>query len=109
MQFLVEMFEKKWRENDIKMIKFHHNLNLCHKEGKLISHKMNDNLFTKDELFFFLYVNDGVLPFLSRSDALLGSEITLREMSRLGLTMYVGKGDKEYKIEAVLFLTRTKI
>ena len=70
---------------------------------------MKDKFFTKDELFLFLYVDDGALPFLSRSDALLGSEITLREMSRLGLTMYVGKGDKEYKTEVVFFPTTTKI
>ena len=48
----------------------------------------------------FLYVDDGVLPFLSRSDALLGSEITLKEISRLGLTMHVDKGEKSSKTEA---------
>ena len=71
--------------------------------------KMKDKFFTKDELFLFLYVDDGALPFLSRSDALLGSEITLREMSRLGLTMHVGKGEKASKTEAVSFPSRTKI
>ena len=55
---------------------------------------MKDKFFTKD-------VDDGALPFLSRSDTLLGSEITLREMSRLGLTMHVGKGEKVSKTEAV--------
>ena len=30
-------------------------------------------------------------------------------MSRLGLTMHVGKGDKESKTEAVFFTSRTKI
>ena len=39
----------------------------------------------------------------------MDSEITLREMSRLGLTMHVGKGDKESKTEAVFFTSRTKI
>ena len=74
------------------MIQFYHNSNLSDKEGKLISHKMKDKFFTKDELLL-LYVDDGDLPLLPRSGALLGSEITLREMSRLCITMHVGKGD----------------
>ena len=91
------------------MIPFHHNSNICHKEVKLISHKMKDKFFTKDELFLFVYVDDDALPFLSISDALLGSEITLREMSRLGLTMHVGKGEIASKTEAVFSPSRTKI
>ena len=109
MLFLAELLEKRGRENDVKIITFHHNSNLCHKEGKLISHTMRDKFFTKDELFLFLYVDDGDLPFLSRPDTLLGSERTLREMSRLGLTMHVGIGNKESKNKAVFFLSRTKI
>ena len=45
MKCLAELLENKWRENDIKMIPFHHNSNLCRKEGKLISHKMKDKFF----------------------------------------------------------------
>ena len=41
-------------------------------------------------------MDDGTFAFLSRSSALLGSEITLNEMSRLDLTMHVGKGDKKF-------------
>ena len=67
MQFLAELLEKKWRENEIKMILFYHNSNLFHKDGKLINHKMKDNFFTKDELFLmwmmvlFLFYRDQVL------------------------------------------------
>ena len=35
--------------------------------------------------------------------------LTLREMSRIGLTMHVGKGDKEYKTKTVFFPSRTEI
>ena len=91
------------------MIPFHHNSNFCNKDSKLISHKLKDKCFTKDELFLCLYVDDGALPFLSILDALLGSEINYREMSRLGLTMHVGRGDKESKTEAVFFPSRAKI
>ena len=48
------------------MIQCYHNLDLYHKEGKLISHKMKDKLFTKDKCPF-LYVDDGVLSLLSRT------------------------------------------
>ena len=91
------------------MIPFYHNSNLCHKKGNLTCHKMKDKFFTKDELFLFLYVDDGALPFLSRLDALLGSEITLREMSRLGLNIHLGKGEKSSKTEAVFSPSRTKM
>ena len=50
-----------------------------------------------------------VLSFLSISDALLGSEIILREMSRLELTMHVGKGGKSHKTKAVSSPSRTKM
>ena len=70
---------------------------------------MRDKFFAKDELFLFLYVDDDALPFLSRSDALLGSEINLREISRLGLIMHLGKGTKESKTEAVFFSSRKNL
>ena len=109
MQFLAELLGKKWRKNNIKMIPFHHNSNCCNKDSKLISHKLKDKCFTTDELFLCLCVDDGALPFLSRSGALLGFEIIYREMSRLGLTIHVGRGDKESKTEAVFFPSRSKI
>ena len=54
MQFLTELSEEKWRENEITIIKFYRNSNLCHKEGKFISHKIKDKFFTKDEFSFFI-------------------------------------------------------
>ena len=63
MQFLGELSEKKCRKNEITMIRFSHNSDLCHKEGKLRSNKMKIMFFTKDKLFLLIYMKNSLPPF----------------------------------------------
>ena len=64
---------------------------------------------TKDEIFLLLYVDDGALPFVSRGDTILGTNISFETMARLGLNMHIGTKNKASKTEAVYFPSRTKI
>ena len=45
MQFLAELLEKKWRENNLYMPRFKHDTNSFYKKGQLISHKANKRFF----------------------------------------------------------------
>ena len=54
-------------------------------------------------------MDDGALPFVSREDTTLGTNIFFKTMARLGLNMHVGTKDKASKTEAVYFPSRTKI
>ena len=54
-------------------------------------------------------MNDGALPFVSRGDTILGTNIAFETMARLDLNMHVGTKDKASKTEAVYFPSRTKI
>ena len=49
------------------------------------------------------------LPFKSREDTILGTNISFETVARLGLNMHVGTEDKASKIKAVYFPSRTKI
>ena len=83
--------EQKWKENNISIPSFYHNLNLHNEGGKLIRHNTFYNLkgglspykyqrqFTKDELFLLLYIDDEALIFTNRSDAILGSKFNLHK------------------------------
>ena len=107
--FLSELVENKFKESDISILIFFHKSNLYDKGGKLIRHKTTINKsgkiasynsrrpLIKDELFLFLYVDDGALIFTNRSDAILGSTIAFTQMERMGLNMHVGKGEKNQK------------
>ena len=53
-------------------------------------------------------MDDGDLPFVSREDSILGTNIAFETMARLGLKMHVGTKDKASKTEAVYFPSRTK-
>ena len=121
MHFLAEILEQKWKENNILIPTFYHNSNLYNKGGKLIRHNTICNKkgglssykyrrpFTKDELFSLLYVDDGVLIFINRSDAILRSKIAFMQMKRMGLNMHVGIGDKQSKTKDIFFPTRDNI
>ena len=78
-------------------------------KGQLISHKIKKRFLTKEELFLFLYVDDGASIFSSREETILGTEICYIHMKRLGLNMHTGDGKKPSKIEAVFFPSRSKI
>ena len=86
-----------------------HDTNAFFNKGQLLSHKNNRRFLIKDELFFFLYVNDGASIFSTRREAILGTEICFEQMKRLGLNMHTGDGGKHSKTEAVFFLSRSKI
>ena len=60
MQFLADLLEKKWCENNITILQFYHNTNIFHKGGKIRSHGIKDRFLTEDKLFLLLYVYDGV-------------------------------------------------
>ena len=109
MQFLAELLEEKWTSNNITKIPFIHNMNIFYKGGELIRHNNRKDFLTKDENFLLLYVNDGALPFVSREENMLGTNIAFETMARLGLNMHVGTKDKASKNEVVYFLSRTKI
>ena len=90
MQFLAELLEEKWRLNNITKIQFSHNTNAFYKGGVLIKHNNKKRFLSKDEIFLLLYVDDGALPFVSREDTILGTNIAFETMARLGLNMHVG-------------------
>ena len=54
-------------------------------------------------------MDDGALPFVSRGDTILGTNISFETMARLGLNMHIGTKKKASKTEAVYFPSRTKI
>ena len=54
-------------------------------------------------------MNDSALPFVSREDTSLGTNIAFEAMARLGLKMHIGTKNKGSKTEAVYFPSRTKI
>ena len=108
MQFLAEILEQKLKENNIYMPNFIHDTNDYHNKGQL-SHKIKKMFLTKDELFIFLYVDDGALIFSSREESIIGTEICYIQMKRLRLNMHTGDGKKPSKTEAVFFLSRSKI
>ena len=66
MQFMVELVQKKWKDNNISTLKFQHNKNKFYQGGKLIRNKTNKVPVTLDE---------GALMFSSRKDAILGSNV----------------------------------
>ena len=109
MQFLVELLKQKWRLNNITKIPFSQHTNAFYKGGVLIKHNNKKRFLTKDEIFLLLYVDDGALPFVSREDTILGTNIAFETMARLGLNMHVGTKNKASKTEAVYFPSRTKI
>ena len=109
MQFLAELLEEKWRSNNINKIQFSHNTNAFYKGGVLIKHNNKKRFLSKDEIFLLLYVDDGALPFVSREDTILGTNIAFETMTRLGLNMHVGTKNKASKTEAVFFPSKTKI
>ena len=96
MYFLSELLKKKFKENNISIPRFFHDSNLYNKGGKLIRHDTTSNKcgkmisynfrcpLTKDELFLLLYIDDGTLIFINRSDTILGSNIAFTRMERMG-------------------------
>ena len=66
MKFLAELLEKKWREHNIYITNFNHDYNAYFHKGQLISHKIKKRFLTKDELFLYLYIDDGALIFSTR-------------------------------------------
>ena len=109
MQFLAELLETKWRQHNIYMPSFLHDTNKFYNKGQLISHNNKRRFLTKDELFLFLYVDDGASIFSTRRETILGTEICFEQMKRLGLNMHTGDGKKPSKTEAVFFPSRSKI
>ena len=88
---------------------FSHDTNNFYNKGQLISHKIKKRFLTKDELFLFLYVDDGASIFSSGKEAILGIEVCYIQMKRLGLNIHTGNGKKPSKTEAVFFPSRSKI
>ena len=66
-------------KEDISQIAFQHNSNAFYKGGKLISHKKKKKYLPANEIFNFFYVNDGALPFNSRREPILGTNIFLQK------------------------------
>ena len=64
---------------------------MIHNGGQLIKHSLKRNHMAVDNIFLLLYVDDGVGIFSSRTDAMTGSNIILKEMARLGLNMHIGR------------------
>ena len=87
---------KKLRDNNITMLQF------------IMTRIYNWFLLTKDKLFFLLFVDDGALMFISRSETILETKIILRDMSKLSFVMHTDKRNKASKTEAVPFPSRTK-
>ena len=56
-----------------------------------------------------MYVDDGALPFVSREDTILGTNIAFETMERLGLNINISTKDKVSKTEVVYLPSRTKI
>ena len=109
MKFLAKLLEEKWRSNNIAKIPFHHNTNDFYKGGVLIKHNNNKRFLKKDEIFLLLYVDDWALPFVSRKNTILGTNIAFKTIARSGLNMHVYTKDQASKTEAVYFPSRTKI
>ena len=91
------------------MPNFLHDTNAFFNKGQLLSHIKNRRFLTKDELFLFIYVDDGASIFSTRREAILGTEICFEQMQILGLKMHTGYGKKPSKTEAVFFPSRSKI
>ena len=87
---------KKLRDNNITMLQF------------IMTRIYNWFLLTKDKFFFLLFVDDGALMFISRSETILETKIILRDMSKLSFVMHTDKRNKASKTEAVPFPSRTK-
>ena len=62
-QFLEDLLEKKWQENNLYMPSSKHDTNAFYKKGHLISHKGNKLFLTIDELVLFLHDDDGATIF----------------------------------------------
>ena len=105
---MAELVGKKWKEEKINPIRFCHETNSFYKGGQLIRHKFNRKTLTIDEIFILLYVDDGALLFETREEVILGSNIILNQMKRMGLKMHIGLKKKESKTEAVFFPSRSK-
>ena len=67
-------------------------------------HKPNQ-IATMDHLalLILLYMDDGALPFCSRKDAIIGSQICIEVMAKFGLIVHTGKIGKESKTKAMFF------
>ena len=104
---VMQFREEKWTSNNITKIPFIHNSNAFYKGGELIKHNNNKRFLSKDEIFLLLYVDDGALPFVSREETILGTNIAFKTKERLGLNMHVGTKDKASKTEAVYFPSKT--
>ena len=81
------------------MPSFSHDTNDFFNKGQLISHKIKKRFLTKDELFLFLYVDDGASIFSSGKEAILGTEVCYIQMKRLGLNMHTGNGKNLRKLK----------
>ena len=76
-----------------------HDSNAYFHKGQLISHKSKKRFLTKDELFLFLYVDDGASIFFTRIEAIFGTEICFEQMKKLGLNMLTGDGENLLKLK----------
>ena len=81
------------------MPNFLHDTNVYFNKGQLLSHKNKRRFLTKDELFLFLYVDDGASIFSTRREAILGTEISFEKMKRLGLNIHTGDGGKPSNLD----------
>ena len=96
---IIEILEKKRRQHNIYMSNFLHDSNAYFHKGQLISHKNKKRFLTKDELFLFLYVDDGPSIFSTRREAILGTEIGFEQIKRLRLNMRTGDGENLLKLK----------
>ena len=51
-------------------------------------------------LLILLYMDDGALPFCSRDDAIIGTQLCVDVMSKFGLTVHTGTKNKKSKTKA---------
>ena len=87
-----------------------HNINLsdvrvsCSDECVIRKHKPTQ-VATMDHLVLLILMcmDDGALPFCSRNDAIIGTQICIEVMTKFGLIVHAGKIGKESKTKAMLF------
>ena len=60
-------------------------------------------------IFMLLYMDDGSLPFNSQEGIIKGITICIQIIAKFKLTIYIGRGEKQSKTEALFILSTSTI
>jgi hypothetical protein len=106
MTAFAETLELKWKREKIEVVTVMTAADDQIREGQLCSHTPKmfcSKIFSAEEIFQCLYVDDGAFPFDTRKSLLQGMNLVHKHFARFGLEMHIGRNGGKSKMECVFF------